>query len=199
MFMAKWRGGRAAVPAAGRGTGASVRRRGSCAGVSISGRGHGRADALPRGMGCVAPAYRPRASEHTVLHQVVAQHLESFLRAVGEAGDGTGLPQFEFLLCGMFEAGVARWLRARASGAVLVQRPRLVSELRVVAYGCGAPDSTAVAPARIAGSKATSERTTAASGSRAWTQTWTTLGTAGGVQAVTPEIKLSRACSHKRV
>lgn len=39
---------------------------------------------------------------------------------------------------------------------------------RVVAYGRGAPNSTAVAPARIAGSKATSEGTTAARGSRAW-------------------------------
>jgi hypothetical protein len=59
--------------------------------------------------------YRPRDAEHTVLHQVVAEHLETFLRAVAEAGDGAGLPQFverefrEFLLCGVFEAGVARF------------------------------------------------------------------------------------------
>ena len=59
--------------------------------------------------------YRPRDAEHTVLHQVVAQHLEAFLGAVAEAGDGAGLPQFverefrEFLLCGVFEAGVARF------------------------------------------------------------------------------------------
>jgi hypothetical protein len=52
--------------------------------------------------------YRPRDAEHTVLHQVIALHLEAFLRAVAEAGDGTGLPQFverefrEFLLCGVF-------------------------------------------------------------------------------------------------
>jgi len=51
-----------------------------------------------------------------VLHQVIAEHLEPFLRAVAEAGDGAGLPQFverefrEFLLCGVFEAGVARFL-----------------------------------------------------------------------------------------
>jgi hypothetical protein len=63
----------------------------------------------------VAPVYRPRDAEHTVLHQVVAEHLEAFLRAVAEAGDGTGLPQFverefrEFLLCGVFEGGVARF------------------------------------------------------------------------------------------
>ena len=59
--------------------------------------------------------YRPRDAEHTVLHQVVAEHLEAFLGAVAEAGDGAGLPQFverefrEFLLCGVYEAGVARF------------------------------------------------------------------------------------------
>ena len=85
------------------------------AGVSISGHRQGGADALPRGMGCVAPVYRPRDAEHTVLHQVIAEHLEGFLRAVAEAGDGVGLPKFverefrEFLLCGVFEAGVARF------------------------------------------------------------------------------------------
>jgi hypothetical protein len=36
--------------------------------------------------------YWPRDAEHTVLHQVIAEHLEVFLRAVAEAGDGTGLP-----------------------------------------------------------------------------------------------------------
>ena len=59
--------------------------------------------------------YRPRDAEHTVLHQVVATHLEAFLRAVAEAGDRTGLPQFverefrEFLTCGVFEHGAARF------------------------------------------------------------------------------------------
>jgi hypothetical protein len=38
--------------------------------------------------------YRPRDTEHTVLHQVVAEQLEAFLDAVAEAGDGAGLPQF---------------------------------------------------------------------------------------------------------
>src|ERR1700687_4589058 len=65
--------------------------------------------ALQRGV------YRPRDAKHTVLHQVIAEHLEAFLRAVAEAGDGTGLPQFverefrEFLTCGVFEHGVARF------------------------------------------------------------------------------------------
>jgi len=59
--------------------------------------------------------YRPRDAEHTVLHQVIAEHLEAFLRAVAEAGNGAGLPQFverefrEFLTCGVFEHGVARF------------------------------------------------------------------------------------------
>ena len=66
-------------------------------------------------MECGAPAYRPRDAEHTVLHQVIAEHLEPFLRTVAEAGDGAGLPQFverefrDFLLCGVYEAGVARF------------------------------------------------------------------------------------------
>ncbi len=85
------------------------------AGVSIFGHGQGGAGALPRGMACVAPVYRPRDAEHTVLHQVVAEHLEAFLDAVAEAGDEVGLPQFverkfrEFLRCGVFEHGLARF------------------------------------------------------------------------------------------
>jgi hypothetical protein len=38
--------------------------------------------------------YRPRDAEHTVLHQVIALHLEAFLEAVAEAGNGAGLPHF---------------------------------------------------------------------------------------------------------
>jgi hypothetical protein len=59
--------------------------------------------------------YRARDAEHTVLHQVIAEHLEGFLRTVAEAGDGVGLPQFverefrEFLTCGVVEHGVARF------------------------------------------------------------------------------------------
>jgi hypothetical protein len=63
--------------------------------------------------------YGPRDAEHTVLHQVIAEHLEVFLRAGAKAGNGAGLPQFveresrEFLTCGVFEHGVARWPRRR--------------------------------------------------------------------------------------
>ena len=59
--------------------------------------------------------YRPRDAEHTMLHQVVAEHLEHFLDAVSERGGGAGLPQFverefrEFLMCRVFEHGVARF------------------------------------------------------------------------------------------
>ena len=79
------------------------------------GHGQGGAGALPSGMGCIAPVYRPRDAEHTVLHQVIALHLEAFLSAVADVGDGAGLPQFverefrKFLLCGVFEAGAARF------------------------------------------------------------------------------------------
>jgi hypothetical protein len=66
-------------------------------------------------MGCVAPVYRPRDAEHTVLHQVIALHLEAFLATVAAAGEGTGLPQFverefrEFLTCDVFEHGATRF------------------------------------------------------------------------------------------
>jgi len=65
-------------------------------------------------MVCVVSLYRPRDAEHTVLHQVISAHLETFLNAVADAGDGAGLPQFverefrKLLLCRLFEAGVAR-------------------------------------------------------------------------------------------
>ena len=40
-------------------------------------------------MACVVPVYHPRDAEHTVLHQVIGEHLEAFLRAAAEAGDGS--------------------------------------------------------------------------------------------------------------
>ncbi len=59
--------------------------------------------------------YRPRDAEHTVLHQVVAENPGAFLGAVAEVRDGAGLPPFverefrEFLMCRVFEGGVARF------------------------------------------------------------------------------------------
>jgi hypothetical protein len=61
----------------------------------------------------MAPVYRPRDAEHTVLHRVIGEHLKTFLGAATEEGDGTGLPRFverkvrEFLLCGVFEAVIS--------------------------------------------------------------------------------------------
>src|SRR5437870_13835267 len=95
-------------------------------------------------MGCVAPVYRPRDAEHTVLHQVIAEHLEAFLGAVTEAGDGAGLPQFverefrEFLTrasictptCGCQRTIGRRWSVCAAMSCV---RP-----LRRSACGCRA-------------------------------------------------------------
>lgn len=93
-------------------------------------------------MGCVAPVYRPRDAEHTVLHQVVAEHLEAFLRAVAEAGDGAGLPQFverefrEFLLCGVFEGRVARFqCEGCAREYVVPFRVKGAAGVRAVAAG----------------------------------------------------------------
>jgi hypothetical protein len=68
-----------------------------------------------KGVACVQPVYWPRDAEHTVLHQVIREHLESFLREAAEAGEGRGLPPFverefrDFLACGLFEHGVARF------------------------------------------------------------------------------------------
>ncbi len=88
--------------------------------------------------------YRSRDAEHTVLHPVVAEHVEAFLGAVAEAGDGASLPQFverefrEFLLCGVFEGGSAvtdcvypsRYAGARAGHAPA--SPLRGSELEVL-------------------------------------------------------------------
>lgn len=55
-------------------------------------------------------AYRPRAAEHTVLHQIVRTHLATFLRAADEAG---GVPSFverefrQFITCGVWARGFA--------------------------------------------------------------------------------------------
>ena len=94
--------------------------------------------ALQRGV------YRPRDAEHAVLHQVIAEHLETFLRAVAEAGVGVGLPQFverefrEFLTCGVVEHGVARF---RCEGCA---REHLVPFARV-RFGRGAVSAASLA------------------------------------------------------
>ena len=58
--------------------------------------------------------YRPRNAEASVLHLVIRQHLEDFLRAAANRADGAGLPEFvarefrEFLTCGVLAHGFAR-------------------------------------------------------------------------------------------
>ena len=58
--------------------------------------------------------YRPRAAEGTVLHRVVRENLETFLREAADRSDGGGLPRFverefrEFLTCGALGRGFAR-------------------------------------------------------------------------------------------
>ena len=105
-------GAEVCVPTPGLATG---RRGGSEPAYRSLGMGSAPRTRYPGGMRCVVPLYRPRDAEHTVLHQVISEHLESFLHATVEAGDGVGLRHFverelrEFVLCGAFEGGVARF------------------------------------------------------------------------------------------
>ncbi len=63
-----------------------------------------------RGVAHVCPA-----PERTVLHQVVREHLETFLAEARLRGGGEGLPRFverelrEFLTCGVMAHGFARF------------------------------------------------------------------------------------------
>jgi len=45
--------------------------------------------------------YRPRDSEQAVLHAIIREHLEPFLREVSERSEGNGLPRFVALLLGV--------------------------------------------------------------------------------------------------
>jgi hypothetical protein len=59
-------------------------------------------------------AYQPRSAERSVLHTIVREHLETFLREAAERAEGTGLPDFveqefrNFLTCGVLAHGFAR-------------------------------------------------------------------------------------------
>ncbi len=61
-----------------------------------------------------AVTYQPRAAEDTVLHRVIRDNLETFLREAADRSDGGGLPRFverefrEFLTCGALGRGFAR-------------------------------------------------------------------------------------------
>ena len=78
-----------------------------------------------------------------MLHQVIAEHLEAFLRAVAEAGDGAGLPQFverefrEFLTVRRVRGTAWRGFGARAAGASTCCRFRAKGGRGVRAAGAG--------------------------------------------------------------
>lgn len=103
-----------------------------CRGLAYPSLGIGAAQRAryPRGVACAEPVYRPRDTEHTVLHQVIGEHLEAFLRAAAEAGEGVGLPRFverefrELLMCGVFEHGFARFRCEGCARAHSVPFPR---------------------------------------------------------------------------
>src|ERR1700675_3567112 len=66
------------------------------------------------GMALQGAVYRPRDAEHTVLHTVIREHLETFLHEAATRTDGPGLPRFveeefrAFLRCGVLAHGFAR-------------------------------------------------------------------------------------------
>src|SRR2546422_7826241 len=82
--------------------------------VSISGHWRHSRHALRQGVAHPHPAYRPRDTEHSVLHAVIREHLEPFLREVSARGDGSSLPRFvehefrDFLGCGVLAEGFTR-------------------------------------------------------------------------------------------
>jgi hypothetical protein len=57
--------------------------------------------------------YRPRDAEHTVLHQIVREHLTTFVHAAAERTGSDGLPAFverefrDFMTCGVWPRGFA--------------------------------------------------------------------------------------------
>jgi hypothetical protein len=59
-------------------------------------------------------SYQPRHAEASVLHGVIRDHVDDFLRAAADRTDGAGLPEFiarefrEFLICGVLAHGFAR-------------------------------------------------------------------------------------------
>ena len=70
----------------------------------------------------VPPAYQPRDPSSTVLYQVIADHLETFLATVAADPIATGLPAYvvdefyAYLQCGILAHGFVRlaWIPMRA-------------------------------------------------------------------------------------
>ena len=74
----------------------------------------GRGTAVLLAPAVASDGYRPRTAEAQLLHGVVRDHLEEFLREAARRSDGAGLPDFvqrefrEFLSCGVLARGFAR-------------------------------------------------------------------------------------------
>jgi hypothetical protein len=77
--------------------------------------------ACPQGLGRARNTFVRRHPEDRVLHQLVREHLETFLAEVRARNGGDGLPRFverelrEFLSCGVLAGGFARF-RCEACG-----------------------------------------------------------------------------------
>ena len=78
------------------------------------------------GLGRARSTYVRRRPEDTVLHQVVREHLETFLAEAHLRGGGEGLPRFverelrEFLGCGDLTRGFARFRCTDCQHEILV-------------------------------------------------------------------------------
>ena len=78
------------------------------------------------GLGRARSTYVRRRPEDTVLHQVVREHLETFLAEARLRGGGEGLPRFverelrEFLGCGDLTRGFARFRCTDCQHEILV-------------------------------------------------------------------------------
>jgi len=83
--------------------------------------------------------YQPRDTEHSVLHAVIREHLEPFLREVSDRGDG-GLPRFveqefrEFLTCGVLTHG---FTRLRCADCTFERLPPFSCKRRGFCPSCG--------------------------------------------------------------
>lgn len=77
-------------------------------------------------MGAGWCTYIRRQPEHTVLHRVIREHLETFLAEARLRGGGEGLPRFverelrEFLTCGVLAEGFARFRCGDCQREILV-------------------------------------------------------------------------------
>jgi hypothetical protein len=93
-------------------------------------------------------AYQPRAAESGVLHAVVREHLEDFLRAAADRSDGAEVPRFvaaefrDFLGCGGLARGFAR---VRCPGCAFERLVPFSCKGRGVCPSCGGRRMTALA------------------------------------------------------